>query len=385
MSKDEMLSELFAAVQLKHSLDFVQVHGLDKRQRTVATSREKDYLRKADLFFGKQMDVDLREVVSRYIFLYGIFESELTAFYVRSLKPGDTFFDVGAHYGYFSLLALNGVGEKGRVIAFEPSGYAGEMLKKNLGRSENATIVQAAVWHEPGTLVLNDFGPSRSAFNSFAGIRDDPNIKGEPFKAKAITLDQYVKETGIIPDFVKIDVESAEMHVLNGMKEVIRNHAPVISMELGDFAHLIQAGIERSFDLLIGLQNAGLRLFWPTMSGLTECKPEKDKAYPYSNVIAVPELRADDYAPFVHPESVQETIGTIGAFERDDFRVLRGVVRYLKRATTRYFTTNEMTIEEFVDMVDALDNAEVAEILARYDYSGRKQKPVEKQKPKLVQ
>ena len=52
------------------------------------------------------MQVDIRERVSSSIYIFGIYEPTLSAFFSHYLESGKTFIDVGAHYGYFSLLAV---------------------------------------------------------------------------------------------------------------------------------------------------------------------------------------------------------------------------------------------------------------------------------------
>ena len=70
---------------------------------------------------GRPMYVDLRDLsTGSALFSDGVWEEEGTAFVSKILKEGETFVDIGAHMGYYTILAASIVGEKGKVFAFEP-------------------------------------------------------------------------------------------------------------------------------------------------------------------------------------------------------------------------------------------------------------------------
>src|ERR1700683_2877872 len=60
------------------------------------------------------------------------FENQSSHHVQTLVKMGDTFVDIGAHHGYYSLIASNQVGQKGKVIAFEPVPENRKLLKENL-------------------------------------------------------------------------------------------------------------------------------------------------------------------------------------------------------------------------------------------------------------
>ncbi|MEU9676245.1 FkbM family methyltransferase [Streptomyces parvus] len=68
-----------------------------------------------------KIGVTTSDVIQRYPYLWGEWEPNLSAFLRDRLRPGDTFIDVGAHRGAFSLLASHAVGPQDHVIAVEPS------------------------------------------------------------------------------------------------------------------------------------------------------------------------------------------------------------------------------------------------------------------------
>jgi FkbM family methyltransferase len=76
-----------------------------------------------------------------------------------------TFYDIGAHIGFFSLLAARIVGPFGHVISFEADPEVAARLRENLARNgfDQATVVQKAVWSEPTTVFLCAWIRSRAA------------------------------------------------------------------------------------------------------------------------------------------------------------------------------------------------------------------------------
>lgn len=190
-------------------------------------------------FFGTPMRVVLPEAVSIEIYRYSYFERELSKFMLDALKPGQSFVDVGSHFGFFSLLARHIVGHEGRVVAFEPTPSTYAVTRENLGRWNNTEVHNKAVWCERTTIAIKDFGVNLSAYNSIFGAREDERTAGKAAQqvtnVEAIDLDSELASLQIVPHFIKIDAESAERQVLQGATQTLRTHRPFVSLELGDF------------------------------------------------------------------------------------------------------------------------------------------------------
>lgn len=254
----------------------------------------------APSIFGSMLELDLREEVCASIFTYGVFDAPLLAFLSRRLRSGDVYMDVGAHIGFFTLAAASLVGEEGAVHAFEPAPDTFNRLTVNVRNSarSNVTIVKAAAWSEPGTITLNDFGGANSAFNSVAAIRRQ-NDEGEELQASshvvdAIRLDDYVALHALHPNIIKIDVESAEFQVVAGLRKTLTgDRQPVMIIEVGDFAHLIAAGVEPSASLLNLIKTFGYDLFEIQIDGGLSPHQVKDEVYSYMNIVCVPTERCD--------------------------------------------------------------------------------------------
>ena len=194
---------------------------------------KKPTIVKTKLFFGEEMILKFPDRLAEALYVWHFFEYNLSNIVLSYLKPGMIFADVGAHFGYFTLLASKIVSEKGMVHSFEPTKSTYEVLCMNAAGGKNIKTNQVAAWSSNTDLEFHDYGEAFSAFNSFTNpkIRNfDGKIK--KITVKAITLDDYFQD--FFPDFVKIDTESAELQVLKGMEKIIKDKRPYISIEVGD-------------------------------------------------------------------------------------------------------------------------------------------------------
>jgi FkbM family methyltransferase len=144
------------------------------------------------------------------------------------LQPGNTFFDVGAHYGWMSLAACHRVGAKGKVVAFEPSPPLLECLQynKKANRFQQLEIVAKAVSESNGQVVPFYVANRGDSFmNSLVDhpmepVADVPQKKGM-IEVQTVTLDEFTETRKLKPDLVKIDVEGAELLVLRGCRRIL--------------------------------------------------------------------------------------------------------------------------------------------------------------------
>lgn len=205
---------------------------LARRMRTV-------FRKRANTFWGGKMLVLVPEPVSMTIYRYGFFEEELTGTVMAKLKPGMVFFDIGAHFGYFSLLAAHLVGSSGSVHAFEPTPSTFAVLKENTADKPNIKINNLALWSQATNIAFLDYGVEWSAFNSVGESQVHNNMVSpgiEPTRCNVVatTLDDYVQQTGARPGFIKIDAEGAETMILQGGSRALRECRPMITLEVGD-------------------------------------------------------------------------------------------------------------------------------------------------------
>lgn len=238
----------------------------------------------APTFWGGSMQVALPEHVSTVIYRRGYFEEELSRYLLTAIRPGAVFFDVGAHFGYYTLLAAHLAGEGGQVHAFEPTPSTYEILVKNAQAYRNVRLNNVAVHSAAAELELRDFGVALSAFNSLGNPRlsaaeQESAGNSHCIRVKTIALDDYCARHNVSPTFVKIDAEGAEADVIAGMRETIVRAEPTIAMEVGD----VGEGIGASRALVSQLMAMGYRPFEVRRGTLCEHVPSH--TYGYDNLI----------------------------------------------------------------------------------------------------
>ncbi len=214
---------------------------------------------KARVFWGDMMEVAFPDVVSISLYQFGFIESGLTRIVLEYVKPGMTFFDVGAHFGYFTLLASNLVGSQGQVHSFEPTPTTFKTLSANVAGRGNVSLNQNAIYSEKKTLTFTTYDRN-PAFNTVgdgsmadAGMRegDEPRT----YEVSAISIDEYCASSGAKPGFIKLDAEGAEERIWEGMARTMAEIRPMISLEVGDFKkgysrHLVELFLSRGYRAL---------------------------------------------------------------------------------------------------------------------------------------
>ena len=250
-------------------------------------ARQRTMTLKARLFWGEDMNVVFPEIVSCFLYRYGFFEPDLTTIVMTHLKPGQNFFDVGTHFGYYSMLASRIVGHEGQVHGFEPTMGTYKIVHSNLGLKSNVTLNNVAAWSEETTLKFTDYGVQWSAFNSLYGAKLENSIvaKMSPrdYDVKAISIDKYVDESGVRPDFIKIDAENAEYDILKGMTTTLRDIRPIITLEVGDVNEGEFKNSSACVHFLVEHNYKVLEL----RDGVL-CEHEIDKKYSHANLLFIP-------------------------------------------------------------------------------------------------
>lgn len=165
-------------------------------------------------------------------YYYGYCEANLTNFLIRFLKKGDVVLDVGAHIGFYSMLSSALVGEKGCVHSFEPTPWTFQLLKQNTKELANVVLNNKAVSDKKENISFADYGPGYGAYNTAHKDGSTLKKKSTTINTETVVLDDYCKEKNIRPDFVKLDAEGYEFTILNGMKYLLEEIRPLITLEV---------------------------------------------------------------------------------------------------------------------------------------------------------
>jgi len=185
---------------------------------------------------------DLRDTHSREVCFTGIYEPQETAVLKALLRPGDCFVDVGANWGYFSLLAAQRVGGCGRVVAVEADPRTFERLAANIALSKprNCLAVHEAAVEAERIVNLRGYD---EAWENFGLSRISAEMaSGNTFQVRGRRLDAILDESEIgAVALVKIDVEGAEDLVLSGMSRGLGGRYRNVLIELHP-AYLAERG-----------------------------------------------------------------------------------------------------------------------------------------------
>jgi FkbM family methyltransferase len=175
--------------------------------------------RLAEEIGGARYGCDLRNVIAREACLTGRTAPAETAALRASLPPGGTFVDVGANWGYFSLVAAHAVGSAGRVVALEPDPRVHAELAANLARNGIRTVAALAVAasDRAGEATLSGYAEA-DRNRGVSSLVAAPAGNAPSFAVRTAALDDVMDAHGIpSADLVKVDVEGAEELVLRGM------------------------------------------------------------------------------------------------------------------------------------------------------------------------
>jgi FkbM family methyltransferase len=183
----------------------------------------------APTVFGQRLAGNTQDMIQQYIYYFGLWEPELSTWIARQLRPGDTFVDVGANIGYYSLLASGLVGDSGRVTAIEASPGIFQQLQANLARNHvtNVRSVNVAAADQRGVLPIfcgPDHNVGQTSLLSRPGLEPAGTIEAAPLSE--------ILERGEIAQarLIKVDVEGAEGRVLPGLLPLLGSTRPDLEL-----------------------------------------------------------------------------------------------------------------------------------------------------------
>jgi len=161
----------------------------------------------------------------------GSYEFNTQLLFEKTIRKGSTVFDLGGHVGFYTMLSSVLVGTEGKVFVFEPVPRNLFYLKGHLrlNRISNVTVIEAAVSDKKGMVSFDD-----SPGSSMGHIASDGKIQVE-----TVVLDELIfKGEMPAPDFMKIDIEGAEMLALSGARSMLAKYHPNIILSThGDVVH----------------------------------------------------------------------------------------------------------------------------------------------------
>jgi FkbM family methyltransferase len=149
------------------------------------------------------------------------------------LQPGHTVFDLGAYSALTSIAFSKAVTNTGRVLALEPDPKNFKASAENIASNyrvnglDNITLIAAAISDSPGVLQLSSEGAMGSSLSSIVGKH-----RGTLVDVQCVTFDDLLLAYGLPSvDFIKMDIEGAELATILGSGEFLMTHRPRMIIE----------------------------------------------------------------------------------------------------------------------------------------------------------
>jgi len=185
-------------------------------------------------------------------------EARLCRLILAECGAGSVCIDVGANYGFVTLIMGLAVGGRGRVLSFEPAPGLYEALRRNIEDNELREVcqpVQLALSQQEGTTAIAQ--------------------PGSTFQARCSTLDRYLEEHPLEKlDLIKIDTDGGDFDVLQGAVETLRRFRPVVIVEMAERQQEIYSLLrELGYRHLLDMTGAAVRAGeWPP-NLIAACRP----------------------------------------------------------------------------------------------------------------
>ena len=193
--------------------------------------------------FGIKVIIDNPlDLIQRQLYFQGYFEYKETKLFEKHIRPGMTYLDVGANIGWHTLVAARLLGPNGTALAFEPVLKTYSHLEKNiqLNKLNNVKLFNCALSNANGIFPIYPVSLNNDGGNSLFSFQDGL----EPIESISAKIgSEILMSAGIKKiDFCKIDVEGAEINVLEGLDSFFKEkRIQTLMIELNEEA-LYRAG-----------------------------------------------------------------------------------------------------------------------------------------------
>lgn len=208
-----------------------------KYRLALASLRLEEHLPKRlriETIDGRSLKTNFNNDSAYFLYFLGEYEPEITKIIRSIVKPGFVCFDIGGNIGWYTTLLQQLVGKNGQVHSFEPVPATFEILQENVKSNANSEVVKLnnfALSESEGVVLMNVFDDLPDGHASMA---DFGRSEKRTFECPVRTLNSYMEQNAIDSvDFVKIDIEGAELMMLKGATRLFElEQLPVFEIEM---------------------------------------------------------------------------------------------------------------------------------------------------------
>lgn len=180
---------------------------------------------------GRRFSVNWKTGMQTTVFFLGEYEKAISDIVEKVVFPGDVCIDAGANFGWYTTLFRKLAGEWGEVHSFEPmpsTFHELEITRELMESPVNVYINNCAVGDKPGEMMIHLFEGEPTGH---ASLSDHGQANATSFACRVTTIDDYVKERNIQNvDFVKVDIEGAELMLLDGARRLFAQAEPPVML-----------------------------------------------------------------------------------------------------------------------------------------------------------
>jgi FkbM family methyltransferase len=182
---------------------------------------------------GDRFHVDFSSFLEWQLWAFGAYEPNVAELLSRLVRPGDIAVDVGANVGIHTVRLAKLVGATGHVFAVEPASDLADRLRTNLAlnAATNVTVVQAAAGSGAEDFATLHRPPGDARNQARSSVVEKASLSGARQQVPVVRIDDLAASSANVK-LIKIDVEGAELDVLEGAASTIATHRPSLVCEI---------------------------------------------------------------------------------------------------------------------------------------------------------
>jgi FkbM family methyltransferase len=211
--------------------------------------------------------LDVLDGNNQNIFLFGILskkEDALTKYLIKNISEKDVFFDIGASYGFYTMLAAN-LAKDGSVYAFEPNKKVFSYLSKtceNINKSGGQVFPkQVAISNVVEKVEFYDlYSSNQSSVSTLVKDTLEKESDYESYMVQSVNLDSFLSDAKITPTIVKVDIESGEKAFIEGANNFLKTSSPKTILELKFNSENDRINSQECIKLMNSLLYSGFRI-----------------------------------------------------------------------------------------------------------------------------